>query len=153
MSKSETEKTPTRARKEFTPMKKIHCHEVARTYNNNGNHAQQRFAFTLTGKAGRADNVPHNLAPDVLTYQVKSARATICRGLDLLAYLADDKAEGFAYVTAEGIVYLMDKGEYVAFCLTFATVTRESKKNGGHLKMRLGHETKALLDYLEAHTE
>jgi hypothetical protein len=134
-------------------MRRIYCPEIPRVYRNNGQHAQQRLEFALTGKASKADNIRHDLAPDFLTYQVKSARATICRGLDLVAYLATDAAKGFAYVTAEGFAYLMDKGEYIAFCATFATATKESTKNGGHLKLRLGHETKALLNYLEARLE
>ena len=134
-------------------MEKIYCPEIPRTYRNNGQHAQQRAENALLGTISKADNIPHTAGADFLHYQVKSARATICQGLDLARYLTEDKAKAFIYVAKTEWLYIMDKAEYIAFCLTFATATKESTKNGGHLKMRLGHETKALLDYLEARIE
>lgn len=130
------------------------CPEIPRTYRNNGQHAQQRAENALLGTVSKADNVPHTKRADFLHYQVKSARATICRGLDLVQYLTEDKAKAFIYVAKTEWLYIMNRAEYIAFCTAFATITRESNgKNGGHTKMRMGHETKALLDYLEAHTE
>jgi hypothetical protein len=42
----------------------------------------------------------------------------------------------------------MNRTEYIAFVETFGTVTCESAKNGGHKKIRLGHETAKLLEWL-----
>ena len=119
-----------------------------RQYRNNGQHAEQWFRYTLTGKTERADNLAHDKGADCMGYQIKSARATVCKGTDLVAYLATDMATEYAYVTTDGIAYIMTKTEYIAFVEVFGTVTRESTKNGGAEKIRLKHETPALLAYL-----
>ena len=119
-----------------------------RTYKNNGQHCEQWFRFSLTGKIEKADNLAHDKGTDLLHYSIKSARATVCKGTDLTAYLNTDKATEFVYVTANGIAYIMNRTEYTAFVETFGTVTTESAKNGGHKKIRLGHETAKLLEWL-----
>ena len=119
-----------------------------RQYRNNGQHAEQWFRYTMTGEIAKADNLPHDKGADCMGYQIKSARATVCKGTDLTAYLTTDKATTYAYVTLEGIAYIMTKTEYIAFVELFGTVTRESTKNGGAKKIRLKHETPALLTYL-----
>jgi hypothetical protein len=72
----------------------------------------------------------------------------VCKGRDLVAYLAEDKATAYIYATADGIAYEMNRTEYIAFVEIFGTVTRESAKNGGAEKIRLKAEGKALLAYL-----
>ena len=130
-------------------MKAINLAKLDRVYTNNGQEAERIFRYTLTGEIAKADNLRHNLGTDCLNYQVKSARATVCRGRDLLVYLAEDKATEFAYVTADfSKAYIMSKSEYVAFVNEFGTVTRESAKNGGHEKIRLGHETERMREWL-----
>ena len=130
-------------------MKTITLATLDRQYKNNGQEAERIFRYTMTGEIAKADNLAHNLGADCLNYQVKSARATVCRGRDLLAYLAEDKATEFAYVTADfSKAYIMSKSEYVAFVSEFGTVTRESAKNGGHEKIRLGHETEKMREWL-----
>jgi hypothetical protein len=124
------------------------CENFERTYKNNGQHLEQWFRYSLTGKIEKADNLAHDKGCDLFNYSVKSARATVCKGTDLLSYLATDKATEFVYITANGIAYIMNKSEYIAFVNTFGTVTRESAKNGGHEKIRLGHETAKLLEWL-----
>ena len=119
-----------------------------RTYKNNGQHCEQWFRFTLTGKTEKADNIAHDKGTDLLHYSIKSARATVCKGTDLTAYLDTDKATEFVYVTKNGTAYIMNRTEYTAFVETFGTVTTESAKNGGQSKIRLGHETTALLQWL-----
>jgi hypothetical protein len=121
----------------------------SRQYKNNGQHLEQLFRFTLTGKVSKADNIAHDKGTDLFGYSIKSARATVCKGLDLVGYLATDKATEFVYITATETAYIMNKSEYIEFCGLFGTVTKESLKNGGHTKIRLGHETKALLEWLE----
>jgi hypothetical protein len=118
-------------------------------YKNHGQASQQLFAYTLTGERQKADNIPHDKGADVLHYQVKSARATVCKGTDIKAYLATDMAIEYAYIAKNGIAYIMSRTEYIEFVEVFGTVTRESTKNGGAEKIRLKSESLALLAYLE----
>ena len=123
--------------------------KLDRQYKNNGQEAERVFRYTLTGKIEKADNLAHNLGTDCLNYQVKSARATVCRGRDLATYLAEDKATEFAYVLADfSKAVIMNREEYTEFVNLFGTVTRESTKNGGHEKIRLGHETEKMREWL-----
>ena len=119
-----------------------------RQYKNNGQHMEQWTRFTLTGENAKADNLAHDKGADCLGYQIKSARATVCKGTDIRAYLATDKATAYIYATADGIAYVMTRGEYIEFVEMFGTVTRESTANGGTEKIRLKSESSALLAYL-----
>lgn len=119
-------------------------------YANHGQDAEQSFRFAITGQLAKADNLPHNLGGDCLDMQIKSARATVCKGLDLKAYLDMDGAKRFVYVTNSGTAYIMSREEYEEFCTEFATPTTESQKNGGQAKLRLKSESEALLEWLRA---
>lgn len=114
-----------------------------------GQEREQRVRYTLTGQRCRADNTPHDKGADCLHYQIKSARATVCKGLDLIGYIRQEVATEFIYATQTDIAYIMSREEYIEFCLTFGTITRESEKNGGGQKIRLKSESKALLVFLE----
>ena len=127
------------------------CENFERTYKNNGQHLEQWFRFTLTGKIEKADNIEHDKGTDIGNYSVKSARATVCKGTDLNAYLDTDKATEFVYITKDLVAYIMNRTEYTAFVETFGTVTTESAKNGGKTKTRLGHETAKMLEWLATH--
>ena len=130
-------------------MKKFYlATDFVREYANNGQHMEQWTRYTLTGERAKADNLAHDKGADCLCYQIKSARATVCKGRDLVAYLAEDKATAYIYATADGIAYEMTRTEYIAFVAEFGTLTRESAKNGGAEKIRLKAEGKALLAYL-----
>ena len=123
---------------------------ITRTYKNNGQHAEQVVRFTLTGEICKADNVPFTAGGDCGDIQVKSARATICHGSDIAAHVAMDAATTYVYVLADfSTAYIMTPAEYIAFASRFGTPTRESSKNGGGLKIRFGHETKAMLEWLK----
>lgn len=131
-------------------MEKIKLKPLARQYKNNGQHAEQVLRYTLTGQIIKADNIPAEKGGDCLDIQIKSARATICKGKDLTAWLAKDGARRYAYVTNDfGTAYIMNKAEWLKFAQTFGTITRDSKKNGEAEKIRLGHETNAMRGYLE----
>ena len=117
-------------------------------YVNNGQDIEQSIRFELTGEIAKADNLAHHLGGDCLNFQIKSARASVCKGTDLLAYLAVDGATAYIYATADGIAYVMTRTEYIAFVERFGTVTRESTRNGGAEKIRLKSESTALLAYL-----
>ena len=117
-------------------------------YTNHGQNAEQSVRYTLTGVIEKADNIAHDKGADCMHYQIKSARATICKGTDIKAYIEQDKATAFIYATKDGQAYIMTVEEYIEFVTVFGTVTRESSKNGGAEKIRLKSESVALLEYL-----
>ena len=121
---------------------------IERTYKNNGQHAEQVIRFTLTGEICKADNLRHDLGGDVLDIQVKSAKASVCRGRDLDAYLAVDGAHRYAYVTKDfATAYIMNRDEYKEFVHEFGYITRESTKNGGREKIQLLDESKRMREW------
>lgn len=119
-------------------------------YKNNGQRLEQIARFNLTGELAKADNKKFTECGDCLGYQIKSARATICKGTDIAAHIENDAAVGYIYITAELVAYTMSKAEYLEFATEFATLTRESAKNGGAEKLRFKSESKALLEWLKA---
>ena len=122
---------------------------IARTYSNNGQHAEQVLRYTLTNEITKADNKPHTDGADVGDIQIKSARATVCNGLDINKYLETDKAKRFAYIIKDfTLAYIMSKKEYIEFVNEFGTVTRDSKANGGKKKIRLKSESKKMIEWL-----
>jgi hypothetical protein len=131
-------------------MEKINLLSLARTYANNGQHAEQVVRYTLTGEIVKADNIPATQGGDLGDIQIKSARATVCKGNDLDAYLQEDKANRYAYVTDDfKTAYIMSKDAWRDFVKAFGTLTRESHKNGGKEKIRLKHESKEMREWLE----
>lgn len=123
---------------------------IDRRYANNGQHAEQVARFTLTGEIVKADNKPFTAGTDVLDIQVKSARATVCDGLDIRAHVELDAAKCYGYVLADFTkMYIMSPDEWVKFVEKFATATTDSHKNGGRIKLRLSHESKAMRRWLE----
>ena len=129
-------------------MKTITLTDIERTYTNNGQHLEQVFRYNLTGKIEKADNIAHDKGTDLLHYSIKSARATVCKGTDLATYLATDLATEFVYITKNLVAYIMNRTEYTEFVNLFGTVTTESAKNGGHKKIRLGHESTKMTEWL-----
>lgn len=123
--------------------------EYLNNYANHGQNAEQSIRKVLTGETAKADNIPHDKGADCLGYQIKSARATVCKGTDIRAYLATDYATEYIYGTNDGIAYIMSRSEYIEFVEMFGTVTKESSRNGGAEKIRLKSESVALLNYLE----
>lgn len=121
--------------------------DIERFYANNGQHKEQVCRFYLSGKICKADNKE---GCDYANIQIKSARATICKGTDIRGYVMNDAATYYIYVTNNLIGYKMNKAEYIEFCEKFATLTRESAKNGGAEKMRLKSESKEMLEWLRA---
>ena len=117
-------------------------------YTNHGQNAEQSIRFTLTGEIAKADNLRHDLGADCLNFQIKSARATVCKGEDLEGYLDRDASTAYIYATNEGTAYIMNRAEYTEFVKEFGTLTVESAKNGGTKKIRLRHETAAMLEWL-----
>ena len=114
--------------------------ECERVYKNNGQHAEYRLAYTLTGEHRKADN--HKGGADVGIYQVKSFRATLCHGDNLNNILEEyADAERFAFVDdEENMWYDLTKEEFVEFAKAIATLTRDSAKNGGKVKYQLNRQ-------------
>ena len=136
-------------------MKKFNF-EIVDGYKNNGQKIEQSIRYALTGKIIKADNLPATVGADCNGYQIKSARATVCKGEkidDCRIKICFERCNGYIYGTLDGIGYIMTKEEYRDFVLKFGTVTRESNKNGGNAKIRFGHETKALREYLDERAE
>lgn len=132
-------------------MTKITMKNLPRAYANAGQHAEQVARFTLTGRIERADNKPFTAGGDCGDIQIKSARATVCKGTDLMKHIEADGANRYGYVTADfTAMYLMNANEYVEFVARFGTVTRESNKNGGAEKIRLKSEGKEMREWLTA---
>lgn len=130
-------------------MKVINLKSLARTYKNNGQHAEQVARYTLTGEVCKADNISHEKSADCLNIQIKSARATVCYGDSLAAYLEKDAATAFGYVISDfSKMFIMDKAEYIDFVEKFGTLTKDSTKNGGRVKIRLKTESSAMIEYL-----
>lgn len=124
--------------------------EYLNNYRNHGQNAEQSVRFTLTGEIAKADNLRHDLGADCLNYQIKSARATVCKGTDLKAYLDLDAATAYIYADNDGTAWVMDRAEYEAFCEEFGSIQADSRKNGGELKIRLKSESKAMQEWLRA---
>ena len=128
-------------------MKKITLKQINRTYKNNGQHAEQVLRYTLTNEIQKADN---REGCDLWDIQIKSSRATVCKGTDTDNYIDNDTANRYAYVTADfTTAYIMNKNDYKTFVKLFGTVTTESKKNGGAIKTRLKEENKKMVEWLE----
>ena len=126
-----------------------------RMYANNGQHIEQAVRFTLTDEVAKADNVPFYVSGDCAGYQVKSARATVCKGatlVDLDEHIRRDRATRYIYATKGNTAYIMSATEYREFADKFGRITTESVKNGGAVKRRLGYETPAMLAFLEKRT-
>ena len=117
---------------------------------NNGQRLEFIARYNLTGKTEKADNRKAEKATDCLHYQIKSARATICKGKDIAEHIASERATEFIYITKTLTAYIMSKAEYLAFCEEFGTITRESGKNGGAEKTRLKTESAEMLKWLAA---
>ena len=131
-------------------MKAIQLIDVAeRMYTNNGQHLEQIFRYNMNKKICKADNRP---GADYEDIQIKSARATICKGTDIESHIKNDVAKRYVYITKSLVAYEMSKKEYLEFVIKFATLTRESTKNGGQEKMRLKTESKEMLEWLRVRT-
>ena len=122
---------------------------IPRMYKNNGQHAEQVARFTYTGKIVKADSTPFTASADILDIQVKSARATVCKGLDIRAHVAIDAAKCYGYVIADcSKMYIMTPNEWIEFVDSFATATVDSSKERNPI-LKLPHENKDVKRWLE----
>ena len=121
-------------------------------YINKGQRAEYMLALELTGQTRKADN--RKGGADVLNYQVKSFRATLCKGNDLSQILVEyAEAERFAFVDEETAEwYDLSKAEFMEFASVFAELTKDSAKNGGKSKYRLNRQGRQQRDWLRDRT-
>jgi hypothetical protein len=127
-------------------MKTITLEQIARTYKNNGQHAEQVVRYTLTHEIQKADN---REGCDIDNIQIKSSRATVCKGTNTNEFIDKDCATYYYYVNKDfTIAYVMNKEQYKQFVELFGTVTKDSKKNGGQIKTRLKEENSKMVEWL-----
>ena len=78
---------------------------------------------------------------------------TMCEGkteFDAIWNLYADKKHSneWCYMTEDFTAYFMNEAEFKNFVYRFCHVERDSKKNGGHSKIKCGRETQAMLQWL-----
>ena len=128
-------------------MEKIALDIIERMYKNNGQHAEQVLRYTLTHTICKADNKE---GADLWDIQIKSSKASICKGTDYATFIQNDIANKYAYVIEDfTVAYIMNKQEYTEFVKMFSYVTADSGKNNGHTKIRLRQESRAMRKWLE----
>ena len=79
---------------------------------------------------------------------------SLCEGCETLesiwaVYKAHVHSNVFAYVSLSCKVYEMNIDEFEQFVFTFGTLSRESQKNGGYVKVRARKESDKMLRWLE----
>ena len=142
-------------------MTTITVSEITRTYANWGNHCEQALAFTLTGEMRKHDKVPFYMDSDIPEYDmsVKSSGFTLASGNVNMGDTFDEKladffsrvhSNKFAYVTVNMVAYVMNKSEFEEFLRTFAYMDRDSKKNGGLMKIKCRRESQKMLNWFES---
>ena len=131
------------------------------TVKNNGDRAEENFGYAITGKPHHKDSVAFDRDSDVMFngigYSVKSNHFTLASGNLLKGDTLTEKLDHYfsivhsdfaVYVDTENNAYIMDMVEFRVFLETFATLERESQKNGGMLKVRCRAETKKMRAWL-----
>ena len=140
-------------------MTTIQALEITRTYANNGQHSQQVVDFTLTGNIRKADNHKWDADSDIpeLNMSVKSPRFTLAYALNgetkeekIADYFSRVKSTSWAYITTEGIIYIMNRVEFYEFLMFCTDLQRSSSSNGGHYTIRQNHETQKIRNWLKA---
>ncbi len=141
-------------------MKTFKVTEIERTYANWGHHCEQALAFTATGEIRKHDNIPFYKDSDIPEYKmsVKSsgfslASATANHGETFEEKLNDFftrvHSDKFAYVSLDFTAYVMTKEVFEKFVRTFCHLDRESKKNGGGLKVKCKAESQEIIKWLQ----
>lgn len=125
---------------------------IERTYTNNGMHAEQVLAYTLTHEIRKHDKVPFDQGSDIPEYHmsVKSSKASLMSGNYctkdtkeeiIEEFITRSASKYFAYVLEDfSMAYVMNGNEFAEFCTMFAGMSRESSKNGGKAKVQIYKE-------------
>jgi hypothetical protein len=145
-------------------MKCIRIQPLNNPLKNQGDAREWALAAALGVERGRHDSKDYRHAADIEVgtrrISVKSGAlslmsARFCEGETTLEGIVDvyertTYANEHAYITEDYRVFLMNAMEFRAFLLMFGRVGRESTKNGGGLKVKMSHETKKRVAWLEA---
>ena len=94
----------------------------------------------------------HNISVKSDSFTLMSGSLTEGRdNLDdiLSLYLEKTHSDTAAYITADYKAFIMNMSEFAAFIRKFGRVFRESAKNGGAYKIRMLHESKKMVKWLE----
>lgn len=106
-------------------------------------------------------NAAYNKASDVeqIALSLKSSHFTLASGRLMKGetleemidyYIATTASARTAYITEECDVFYMTNKELKEFLLLFGRLERDSKRNGGNIKVRMCRETKAVLAWLNS---
>lgn len=129
-------------------MKKEYYQNIPKTYANRGQHLEQVVRFNYTGEVVKADNLPAIKSSDLYYngcgYQIKSPKATVAKGEDLVVNNISNK---FIFVTNECVGYVMNKKEYLEFLKNFAY---KSTTSTGKSCWRIYPQSKKMIKYLDA---
>ena len=141
-------------------METMKVNEINRMYANWGNHCEQALAFTLTGEIRLHDHVAFDKDSDIPEYamSVKSSGFTLASAKvnhgdtfeeKLNDFMNRVHSEKFAYVSFDMVAYIMTKEIFEKFVRTFCYLDRESKKNGGGIKIKCRKETQKMIEWLQ----
>lgn len=80
---------------------------------------------------------------------------TLCKGLTTVIdiwnlYASRVHSNTFAYISNDYTVYMMNLSEFHDMIMTFGVIESESGKNKGMKKVRIKHESKTMLKWLDA---
>ncbi len=94
-----------------------------------------------------------NMAMSIKSSRFSLMSATLCGGCEDFdgiwsIYEANTHSNCFVYGAKNGVAYIMTLAEFKQFVYAFCTLARESKQNGGGVKIRCRAETKKMLDWL-----
>ena len=130
-----------------------------RKYPNGGHEAERLASLNFLGVERKPDNKPFWAGADVGVLQVKTQKASVCKGTDIRAHIEQDAAELYCYVLADFTAcYVMRPETWALFVDRFAYITRDSSgprgerggSNGGGIKLKLLGESRAMRAWLEA---
>ena len=142
-------------------MTTIEIKVMDRNYKNNGQHAEQILAYTLTGEVRKHDNLPFDQGSDIPEFHmsVKSSGASLmgarlCTKSDkdgiIEEFVTRSASDCFAYVVADfSIAYIMNRNEFREFATEFGYLSRESQSNGGGVKVALLKQSKRMIRWFE----
>ena len=108
------------------------------------------------------DNNDYRTASDIIVndrhISVKSSgftlmNGTLCENAETLeeiwnVYKETTNATEIAYITTDYTVYMMSITEFEKFVKTFCRTEKDSKKNGGKMKVRCRHESEKMRQWL-----
>ena len=144
-------------------MTKVNIKEFATNESNNKGINREHALCAYFGiERTKHDSTSYDKGSDIevdgMNISVKSAGATLmsgtfCKTCKTFAgiwrkYRMNVHSDTFAFVTEDYTVYFMDINEFSRFVHKFATLTRESSKNGGYPKIQL-KKNNAMVEWLE----